>query len=39
MLIARYEGEPQYLICVRERLAEYRSLRAALDEGEYDPAF
>jgi hypothetical protein len=39
MLIGRYESEPQHLILVREKLAEYRSLRGALDETELDPAF
>jgi hypothetical protein len=39
MLIGRYEAEPQHLAGVREKLAEYRSLRAALDETELEPAF
>jgi hypothetical protein len=39
MLIGRYEAEPQHLTRVREKLMEYRSLRAALDETELDPAF
>ena len=39
MLIGRYEAEPQHLTRVREKLADYRSLRAALDEAEFDPAF
>jgi hypothetical protein len=39
MLIGRYEAEPQYYAIVRERLAEYRSLLATLDEPEMDPAF
>jgi hypothetical protein len=34
MLIGRYEAEPQRLTHVREKLTEYRSLRAALDEPE-----
>jgi hypothetical protein len=39
MLIGKYEAELQYCAKVRERLAEYRSSLAALDEADLDPAF